>query len=198
MHSSLSYYIIISFSGFRSEFPRSAFFFLIFIYLFFGCVGLSDLSCGTRDLSSWRVGFSLVVAGRLCICVTWAYLPCSMWDLNFSTRAQTRVPCIGRQILNHWTTKEVSQICLSIFLFQSSSAWIPSKQNQNRHFVYMTIWSTMLTPSVLTDFFFFHSFYFPFLSSLPSFLPPSFPSFLPPSLLPFLPPSLPPKMATRI
>jgi len=26
------------------------------------------------------------------------------------TRDQTRVPCIGRQILNHWTTREVLAI----------------------------------------------------------------------------------------
>ena len=29
-----------------------------------------------------------------------------MWDLSSRTRGQTRVPCIGRQILNHWTTRE--------------------------------------------------------------------------------------------
>ena len=30
-----------------------------------------------------------------------------MWDLSSLTRDRTRVPCIGRQILNHWTTREV-------------------------------------------------------------------------------------------
>ena len=30
-----------------------------------------------------------------------------MWDLSFPTRDQTHIPCIGRQSLNHWTTKEV-------------------------------------------------------------------------------------------
>ena len=30
-----------------------------------------------------------------------------MWDLSSLTRDQTHVPCIGRQILNHWTTREV-------------------------------------------------------------------------------------------
>ena len=30
-----------------------------------------------------------------------------MWDLSYLTRDQTHVPCIGRQILNQWTTKEV-------------------------------------------------------------------------------------------
>lgn len=32
-----------------------------------------------------------------------------MWDLNSQTRDQTGVPCMGRQILNHWTTREVLQ-----------------------------------------------------------------------------------------
>ena len=30
-----------------------------------------------------------------------------MWDLSSPTRDQTCVPCIGRQILYHWTTREV-------------------------------------------------------------------------------------------
>ena len=30
-----------------------------------------------------------------------------MWDLSSLTRDQTHVPFIGRQILNHWTTREV-------------------------------------------------------------------------------------------
>ncbi|XP_067580842.1 tectonin beta-propeller repeat-containing protein 2 isoform X4 [Pseudorca crassidens] len=32
-----------------------------------------------------------------------------MWDLRSLTRARTRVPCIGRRILNHWTAREVPQ-----------------------------------------------------------------------------------------
>ena len=31
-------------------------------------------------------------------------------DLSSLTRDQTRVPCIVKQILNHWTTKEVPQM----------------------------------------------------------------------------------------
>ena len=34
-------------------------------------------------------------------------LPCSMWDSRSCTRGQTHVLCISRQILNHWTTREV-------------------------------------------------------------------------------------------
>ena len=30
-----------------------------------------------------------------------------MWDLSSATRDQTSIPCIDRQILNPWTTREV-------------------------------------------------------------------------------------------
>ena len=63
-------------------------------------------SCGARAL-----GFSS--------CSTWAQY---LWYLGLialqhvdssQTRDQTRVPCIGRQVLIHWTTREVHH---SIFL----------------------------------------------------------------------------------
>ena len=59
----------------------------------------------------WGVGFSPVVApGRqskpgLDCCSLWGELPYSMCDLNSLTRDRTWVPCAGRQILNHWTTR---------------------------------------------------------------------------------------------
>ena len=34
-------------------------------------------------------------------------LPHSMWDLSSLTRDWTHVPCIGRWVPNHWTTREV-------------------------------------------------------------------------------------------
>ena len=34
-------------------------------------------------------------------------MPQGRWDLTSLTRDLTHVPCIGKQILNHWTTKEV-------------------------------------------------------------------------------------------
>ena len=37
----------------------------------------------------------------------WASLPCGMWDLSFLTTDWTCLSCIGRQILNHWTTREI-------------------------------------------------------------------------------------------
>ena len=38
----------------------------------------------------------------------WAFTSCpqGMWDLSSPTRDETWVPCIGRQILNHWTTRK--------------------------------------------------------------------------------------------
>ena len=48
----------------------------------------------------WALGFSLgVVQGLSC--------PRGTWDLTSLTRDQTGVPCIGRQSLNHWTSREV-------------------------------------------------------------------------------------------
>ena len=35
---------------------------------------------------------------------------CSMWDSSSQTKDGTHVPCIGRWILNHWTTREVPEI----------------------------------------------------------------------------------------
>ena len=36
----------------------------------------------------------------------------SIWDLSSPTRGQTRVPCTGRWILNHWTIREVPSLYL--------------------------------------------------------------------------------------
>ena len=52
------------------------------------------------------------------LCCIFVYLPLSMWNLSSQTRDQTSVPCIGRQILNHWTTRGVPQLlsCFNYFL----------------------------------------------------------------------------------
>ena len=44
-------------------------------------------------------------------CGSWAQLPHSIWDLGSLTRDWTPIPCIGRQILNHWTTREAPWVC---------------------------------------------------------------------------------------
>ena len=51
-----------------------------------------------------------------------------MWDLSSLTRDRTRVPCIGRRILNHWTTREIPNLhfnkCLRWALV-ISGIWYP-------------------------------------------------------------------------
>ena len=73
---------------------------------------------GTWPLQLWCTGSR---AHGLCSwqhtdssCGAWAQLPRGMWDLSSLTRDRTSVPCIVRQILCHWTTKEVPRV---IFLY---------------------------------------------------------------------------------
>ena len=94
----------------------------IFIYLFiFGCVGSSFLYEGFLQL--WQAGASLHRGARashyrgLSCCGAqapdaqaqqlWLTGLVALWHVGSSqTRARTRVPCIGRQILNHCATRE--------------------------------------------------------------------------------------------
>ena len=45
-----------------------------------------------------------------------------MWDLSSPTRNRTCIPCTGRQILNHWATREVPHM-LFLFLAAPCSLW---------------------------------------------------------------------------
>ena len=56
------------------------------------------------DVRVWASGVSGL---RLSSCGPWVKLPWVMWDLSSLTRDQTHVLSIGRQILNHCTTREV-------------------------------------------------------------------------------------------
>ena len=59
-------------------------------------------SCSTRTQQLWLTG-SRAQAQQL-----WCTGLVALWHVESSrTRAQTRVPCIGRRILNHCTTREV-------------------------------------------------------------------------------------------
>ena len=49
-------------------------------------------------------------AGFYC-CRAQAWLPHSTWALTSLTRIGTCIPCTGRWIPNHWTTREVPQLC---------------------------------------------------------------------------------------
>ena len=60
----------------------------------------------------------LQYASALCFVFFW---PRCMWDFNSLTRGQTHTPCIGRQSLNHWTTREVP---LRLVLKRLFSPWI--------------------------------------------------------------------------
>ena len=91
-----------------------------FIYFIFGCVGSSLLHTGFLQL--WRAGFSLWwllllwSTGSRCT----GFSSCGaraqqLWRTGLvalrhvgssRTRARTRVPCIGRRILNHCATRE--------------------------------------------------------------------------------------------
>ena len=104
------------------------FFLILFIYLFiYGCVGFSFLCEGFlllrqvgatlhrsaqashhRGLSCCRVQATDAQAQQLWL--TGLVAPRHVGSSQ--TRAQTHVPCIGRQILNHCATREAPKICL--------------------------------------------------------------------------------------
>ena len=104
------------------------FFFFNFVYLFFGCVGSLLLHAGFLCLR--RAGatlhcFSLwwlllVSTGSRCTGFSsWGAQPQQLWHTGLAapwhvgssrTRDRTHVPCIGRRILNHCTTREVPRI----------------------------------------------------------------------------------------
>ena len=51
---------------------------------------------------------SLLNLLQYCFCFMFCFfLAEGMWDPSSSTREPTHTPCIGRQSLNHWTTREV-------------------------------------------------------------------------------------------
>ena len=61
------------------------------IFILFSYLAVLGRSCGLQDPS-------LVL------------LSSGMWDFSSPPMDQTHVPCIGRQILNHWTTREVPRL----------------------------------------------------------------------------------------
>ena len=63
-------------------------------------------SCGTQAQQLWLAG-SRVQAQQL-----WCTGLVAPWHVGSSwTRARTRVPCIGRRILNHCATRETPSLC---------------------------------------------------------------------------------------
>ena len=116
---------------FASKDMSCFFFFLIF----FGCVGSSFLCKGFLQL--WRAGATLHRGARasyyrgLSCCGAqapdaqaqqlWLTGPVAPWHVRSSqTRARTRVPCIGRQILNHCATREAHELLFDKSLEQKN------------------------------------------------------------------------------
>ena len=74
------------------------------LFIYFGCVrsylwhmgSRGTLHCGMWSLQLWCK-----------VSKVWRLSSCSMWDLSSLSRDWTHVPCIARQILNHWITREV-------------------------------------------------------------------------------------------
>ena len=93
-------------------------FLLIYFWLHCVCIAVCRLSLGAMSGSfSLRWLLLLWTIGSRCTgfssCSTWAQW---LWHMglvaprhvkSFWTRDQTHVPCTGRQILNHWTTRKV-------------------------------------------------------------------------------------------
>ena len=81
----------------------------VFLFLFLAVLGLHCSTCTIHcniqtSLSTCGMWASLVVAcGHSCPVGQLSGIYGSL------TRDRTRVPCFGRQILNHWTTREVPQ-----------------------------------------------------------------------------------------
>ena len=61
--------------------------------------------CGPLIIAASLVAEHRLQTRRLRNCGSRAQLLRGMWD-HSQTRARTRVPCIGRQILNHCATRE--------------------------------------------------------------------------------------------
>ena len=113
---------------------RFAFYFIfiyLFKYLFLYLCWVLVVACGIfivacRVFSLHCTGFSPAVVCRLSSCGLQALEhagsvvaahglscpACGMWDLSSLTRDRTCVPCLGRQILNHWTSREVPKVCI--------------------------------------------------------------------------------------
>ena len=73
------------------------------------CIGFLQVqSTGSR--TSGLGNYSVQALRLWCVCglqSTQAQLLCGMWDLSSPTRDQTFTICVGRWVLNHWTTRKV-------------------------------------------------------------------------------------------
>ena len=79
------------------------------------CGGHSSSRCAGLSLSRPLVAEHRLQTRRLSNCGSRAELLRGMWESS-QTRARTRVPCIGRQILNHCATREAPLLFIILFL----------------------------------------------------------------------------------
>ena len=108
---------------------------LCFSFQVFGCTG-----CYVWAFSSFGTWASPVAVQE----------PTCIWDLSSQIRDRTHIPCIGRGILNHWTTREVA-LCIYFVLISSSrySFWhtdCPISGHSN-----LTNWVFDMGPLVFND-----------------------------------------------
>ena len=78
------------------------------------CAGFS--SCGSRAQLLWLAGSRAQAQQLWCMGLV---APRHMGSSQ--TRAQTRVPCIGRGVLNHYATREVPHVLFNLESFLSYS-----------------------------------------------------------------------------
>ena len=77
-----------------------------------------------KTLSNCFSQASLVVAHRLSTFCTQTQLSHGMWELSSLTRDRTLVPYIGRQVLNHWTTRDIpKQLFLEVWQSHNCTAY---------------------------------------------------------------------------
>ena len=80
--------------------------------------------------------------------------PGAMWDLSSPTRDRTRTPCIGRQSLNHWTTREVPNCFFWFATSQSKRSFglkqIPFSSETTHCSCYLSACPLLCPPSVLS------------------------------------------------
>ena len=119
------------------------FFKFYFIFGFTGsllpCVGFSLVAASGGYSLLWCAGFSLwwplllqSTGSRAQAQQLWLTSLVALWHVGPSpTRARTRVPCIGRRILNHCTTREA----LSAYFWYSTVYYLSMLHKTFRQFV---------------------------------------------------------------
>ena len=96
------------------------------IYIYHPSLPAPGLSSGTRDRHRVRLAHRLSSWGPK------AWLLCDTWTLGSLTRNHTPIPCIARQTLDCWTTREVPS------LLEEEARWVPGAGG---------LWGAALEPS---------------------------------------------------